>query len=824
MNEGKKMKIIKILTRGVFIAGLTIVLGLVAAPVTAQQQAGDSPPLDEITVTARKREESLQEVSLSVLAFDADTLARDRIYDMRDLATRVPGLTLNVGNVTDSEVFMRGIGSDIQSAAADRAVGIFIDGVYMSRGTGTLIDLYGLERVEVVRGPQSLLYGKNVVGGLINYVTRKPSEEFESQLEGTWGDYSQIDVAGSVSGAVSDNVSGSLSFSSRRHDGYAQITSSGGNGVDGEAEDLDSSTLRGQLLFTPGDDLEVLVSADVTSRDAGMRWVDIVEAGDSTAVTFIPFILPDSPPALPVDSLPGLDGFTLPARNAPFKNSDPRSGPQNFEGFQDASLWGTSVKLDWELDSGVQFMSQIAYREADISVRDAGHGMFWDFPLLKGSQIPDIAELEGATILEYLAVVPDDYFDQRKTDDVKQLSLEFALSGGDGPLTWRAGLYYLTEDITRSETVNYSFPDFDILIGAAFDLAFFGPGTVALPPDPAPGFRGTSLADTASEADNIGAFGEIDFEFGNNMSLNAGLRYVRDDKDFFVARGGLPFDGNFTTGPFSASDSESWDEILPSVTLSWGGSENANMYARYARGYKAGGWNGENAADALEATEAIFDPELADSFELGGKFLLADNRVQLNVAAYFASYDDLQTQQFVSDNPSIPPNNLIVNAANGTEAYGVEVDFMAAVTDGFTLWGNYAYTQCEFTGELIIDAQGTDIDGNTCRRTPENAINVGIDATRELGNGGSGFFRLDYNWADEFFFDNENKALTTNDSESTLNASIGFVSSDGRWEMSVWGKNITDELNNASLFELFDTLYANYTPPRTYGVTFRWNN
>jgi iron complex outermembrane receptor protein len=329
MNEGKEMKIIKILTRGVFIAGLPIVVGLAAAPAMAQQQAGDSPPLDEITVTATKREESLQEVSLSVLAFDADTLARDRIHDMRDLATRVPGLTLNVGNVTDSEVFMRGIGSDIQSAAADRAVGIFIDGVYMSRGTGTLVDLYGLERVEVVRGPQSLLYGKNVVGGLINYVSKKPSEEFDSQLEGTWGDYDQIDVAGSVSGAVSDNVSGSLSFSSRRHDGYAQITSSGGNGVDGEAEDLDSSTLRGQLLFTPRDDLEVLVSADVTSRDAGMRWVDIVEAGDSTAVTFIPFILPDSPPALPVDSLPGLDGFTLPARNAPFKNSDPRSGPHH---------------------------------------------------------------------------------------------------------------------------------------------------------------------------------------------------------------------------------------------------------------------------------------------------------------------------------------------------------------------------------------------------------------------------------------------------------------------------------------------------------------
>jgi iron complex outermembrane receptor protein len=198
-----------------------------------------------------------------------------------------------------------------------------------------------------------------------------------------------------------------------------------------------------------------------------------------------------------------------------------------------------------------------------------------------------------------------------------------------------------------------------------------------------------------------------------------------------------------------------------------------------------------------------------------------DGRARINAALYYTEYEDLQTQQFVNDIPGIPPNNLIVNAENGTEAKGLEVDFTFVPVDGLTLFGNYAYSQCEFAGELIIDDFGTDIDGNDCRRTPENAYSFGAQLEGDIGSLGSGYARADYNWSDEFWFDNEN--LFQNDDEFTLNASVGLLTPDKHWELSVWGKNLTDELNNASVFGLWNTIYANYTPPRTYGATIRWN-
>ena len=231
------------------------------------------------------------------------------------------------------------------------------------------------------------------------------------------------------------------------------------------------------------------------------------------------------------------------------------------------------------------------------------------------------------------------------------------------------------------------------------------------------------------------------------MSLNVGLRWVQDEKDFGVTRSGDSFDeqicepdgggmlppGCEVAGEFTTGDSDEWDEILPSISLRYSPSDELTYYARYEKGYKPGGYTGEGAGQPTSAVVS-FDPEFANAFEIGGKLLLADRRVRLNIAAYFTDYEDLQTSQFIAADPTRPPDNFIVNATDGTEAYGVEIDFEAAISDAFTLFGNYAYTKCEFAGELIIDDDGTDIDGNTCRRTPEHGYNLGAQYQVPVGN------------------------------------------------------------------------------------------
>ena len=402
-------------------------------------------------------------------------------------------------------------------------------------------------------------------------------------------------------------------------------------------------------------------------------------------------------------------------------------------------------------------------------------------------------------------------------DQVTQFSQEFSLAGEVGDQwTWRTGAYYLHEDIDRSEVVNYIFPDFDALIGAYFAIGFGGT------PDTPVGHTSNTI--TGTTATNYGLFGELGFQINDAWGVDGGLRFVRDKKDLKVTRGGVPFDGNFDDAfpnGFSSTDSQSWSEVLPSVAVTFKPLASTSYYFQYARGYKAGGWNGENSLSPALANVS-FDPEIADNFEIGGKFNLLEGRLLLNSAIYFSQYDDLQIQQFVTNDPLFPPNNVIRNA-KGTEAKGLELEFQAKPVDWLDVNLNYAYTDCEFTKSVIANEDNTNIKGNTCRRAPKNSFNTGGRVHGPVG-GGDLYVRVDYSWTDEYFFDNLNTAVTKNDAENNVNAAIGFTTADDRWNFSVWGKNLTDELNNASLFELFGTVYANYQAPRTYGLTVTWNN
>lgn len=790
------------------IAGLLATACMTPAMASAQTANNESVESGssngEIVVTARKKEETLQDVPLSLQAFSSEELERKNLTDFSDIAGQVPGLELSLERAVDAQIFLRGIGSSLQSAGADNAVGIFLDGVFMSRNSGALLDLYDLERVEVLKGPQSLVYGKNVVGGLINYVTKKPGDIFEGSVEAGYGNYDQFGLAGSVRGPLGENIFGGLSASWRKRDGYATNT------LGGDEEDRDVVSLRGQLRFTPTDTLDINISSDYTRHRDGARWVDVIEAGDSEAVTFNRFFAP------PIASLPG---FVLPNRNSPFVNADPRSGPRNFTGFQNSDMWGITADIEWEASDTITFVSQTAYRDADLSAREDAAGLFWDFPFDPVTETPLIISALNAGLATYLNTVPDDYFDNRKVDNTEQFSQELRiLWNNGGPLQLTAGGYFLKEKIFRTEDVHFAFPDFEAITEFAFAMAFGG-----TPPEiPIGGSRGVSSNLTRANAENLSFFGEFNYKIGETVTLNGGVRYARDQKDFTISRFGQSFDGgSLPPGGFLATASDSWDKWLPSATILFEPSDDVTAYLRYAKGYKAGGWVGTSAGTPAEAIIS-FRPEIADNFEAGLKMALADRRVRVNMAAYLTEYSDLQTEQFVQLIPTAPPDQVVVNAVNGTRAYGLEMDATAQLTDTFSLAGNYAFSKCSFRGTLIIDSAGTDIDGNTCRRTAKHAFGIAANLEQPVTDNLVLMLGGDFQYSDGYFFDNENRPELAIPSQSVLGARIGIRDADRNWEVTAWAKNLTNELDFVSKFELFGTIYASYTPPRTYGVTAKW--
>lgn len=781
---------------------LLVTAAAFAVPGLAHAQAAtdgavEASANDEIVVTARKREESLQDVPISVQAFSGAALEQAGIKDFSEIAYRVPGLKLSAERAVDTELFIRGIGSDIQGAGADGAVGIFVDGAYLSRGTGSLLDLYDLERVEVLKGPQALRFGKSVVGGLINYVTKKPGDQFEGRVEATYGNYDKLDVAASVRGPVSDTVGIGLVVSSRSHDGYA-INTRGG-----DEEDQNVQSVRAQLRWQPSATVDINLSADYTRHRDGARWVDVIVPGDSNEVTYNSFFAP------PIASLPG---FVLPDRNAPFKNANPRRGAHNFTGFQNSDMYGVSGSIDWEANDNLSIASQTAYRDSSLAAREDGSGLFFNFPIDPATNAPDVTSAMVAGLDVYLATVPDSYFDSGKAEDVKQFSQELRLRWDDGgPLRLEGGVYYLREKIRRAEDVNFLFPDFQAITEFAFSMAFGG--------TPASPFPGSNHTVTTSKNDNIGVFGEVSYSLTDQLTFDAGLRYAYDRKRYSNNRSGESFEGAPVN--FTVTDKRSWDAWLPSATLRFEPNNDVTLYARYAKGYKPGGWTGEDANTPAEALVS-FEPETADSFELGAKLALADRRVFVNAAAYYTLYDNLQTNQFLSPGPGLPPDNFVFNAANGTRAYGLELDIQARLTDSFSVSGNYAYSRCNFTGELIIDDDGTDLDGNSCRRTPKHAFGISANLDQPVSDKIVLIAGSDFQYTGANFFDNPNSPLLKFDSEILLNARIGVRDVDSKWELTAWAKNLTNELNYTSKLALFGTIYGTYIPPRTYGVTARF--
>jgi iron complex outermembrane receptor protein len=373
-------------------------------PVFAQseEEAEALGMLEEVTVTAQRRSESLQEVPISVTVFSAEDMREANIRILSDIATRTPGFAMGVFNFGQPQLYIRGIGSNADGAGSDSSVVTFLDEVYIGRATAANVELYDLERFEVLRGPQGTLFGKNVIGGALNMVTSRPTDELTGKFEATAGNLGLLEAKGLVSGPLTDKIAGKFSFTTRKRDGY--ITSVDPTIAGTKYSDLQNTGIRGALLIMASDTVEINLSADYS-------WDRYGPAGHRVA---------------------GLDdGSILPAGQAAFNAAAYNDVYNTFSdyagGFQDRDVWGFMGRVDWQVARGT-FTSISALRGADYEFSEdhVGSG-FATTPILSAQA--------------YI------------NEDVQQFTQEFRFNrvDFDDRVNWTVGAYYLGEDINRQE-------------------------------------------------------------------------------------------------------------------------------------------------------------------------------------------------------------------------------------------------------------------------------------------------------------------------------------------------------------------------------------
>lgn len=602
----------------------TLVLAVQSPWVTAQM-------LEEVVVTAERRAESLQDTPMSVTAFTGSMVDQGGITNLGDVSVQTPNFKLTTFNIAEPQLYMRGVGSTNDSAGADPAVAVFVDEVYLGRPSGASTDLYDLERIEVLRGPQGTLYGRNAAGGAVNIYTKKPLQEFEAKVGLTAGNESLFNVRGYLNGPISDTVAGKVTFNVRKRDGYAKNVTTGQ-----DLEDDDTKSVRGQLLMTPADNIELLLGADYT---------DIDTSGSNRFLT-----------KFDVDPFPAFLTDPQKAENATFGNDERKSNHPETQ-VAKKELKGLLFRADIDF-SWATLTSITSYRESEsswfqalvpvLSSQDGGQGLF---------EVNDGASQEA-----------------------DQVSQEFRLTSETDSLKWVVGLYYFDENVDRAERFEtYWDPITSVLAGGL--LVASSPGDVTF----------TQSAETTSKA----AFGQATWNMTDTLALTFGARYTEDEKsidndarDDSVSPGfpaGIPL--GLSGSPYSVSASETWDDTTVRATIDWSVTDSAMVYVTYSEGFKSGAFNGTVSNPIIAATP--IKPELATNYEIGARTQWFEDRLRFNITYFELDYEDMQTY-------FLTPQLQLVASNASAESSGVEVDFVLGITEHFRIDGNFATLDSEF--------------------------------------------------------------------------------------------------------------------------------
>nr|MCS5688245.1 TonB-dependent receptor [Acidimicrobiales bacterium] len=733
--------------------------------------------IEEIVVTATKRAESLQDVGVAVSAFSGDDIRSGNVVTPRDLFQKIPNVAVQSNSTAGQlQLAIRGISFATFSPIGVQPAIVFQDEVAMSSPQAAGLFIFDSERIEVLRGPQNILYGRNTTAGAVNFISRKP--EVGGGTSGyadlTAGNFGVVDFNGAIGGELGDNSAYRLAVQSLNNDGYWDNLNIPGDKMGERNQHL----FRAQVAVEPSDDVSWLINIHGGTSKGGQRPIKahgLFMAGDPGGATCDDLDIDDH-----TSTCVGLfDTITNPNTDETY------SELQNDK--DDITAFGGSVRLDWDFDN-FSLMSLTAFEQNDYD--------HWE-------------ENDG------LEDVPFVLFRQKA--DTEQWSQEFRLtSDADAELRWIAGAYLLTEDVMFRTSV-------PIL------LLFAENGRVN------------------QDTDMFSAFGQVEYDVSDSLTFTAGLRYVNEEKsgnaiaqfsDFALDVNGTldPENGDlflyenleqFRAGPTAGGTfGESWDQWGWQLGLEYSADSGTLWYGHITRGEKGGQFTDAPDAIIQGTFSTPVEPEEVVAFEAGFKATWADDTVQTNVAVFYNDYTNQHAQITIPVPGGVA--STVVNAAE-SEIMGLEAEMIWAPGNGWYLDAALGLLDTEITKDSVSDLTGGAVaieEGRKLTNAPETTFNFGITKDFELSGGNTVTANLNGRYVSEREYNLVDTAdvrdFTTDPSFLLLNGYLDYrFGGDQQYRLSVWGKNLTDELyfNHIQEFGIGSTI-GYMSNPRQYGVTF----
>ena len=723
---------------------------LLASTVVATAQAQNTNTIgftiEEVIVSARKKLETVKDIPISISTFTPEAIEKSNITSLDDVAALTPGLIIqDFGAGALKTPTIRGL-AQTNAAGFENNVSVFIDGVFLPSRNNFDLGFINLERIEVARGPQSALYGRNTFAGAINYITRKPSYELSGNAKVTVGTHDKEELTASIEGPiVSDVLSFRVALARDEFGGTFDARDAGGLRYDLQGHETENAYVG--LFYTPTDDLLIEVTGlyNDSEQDADAWFAVENNCGD--------FFCGD----LPTREVVSLD----------------REGT----GF-DNELSIAAINIEYEMGD-FTLTSLSSYVDSESSALTDTDYVAGNVPIVSAFFPAFVVGAEGRAF-------------SSRSDNVESISEELRLSFDDGGMIQGSvGVFYYDEE--RIDVISGAIDD---LPSAAFPLAcgIFGAQFCSSVSGSLLASANSDLNLVTQDIEVFAIFGQISIDITDKIALGLEARYTEEDKDFEEVL--------FRFNPPNPENvfEEEFNYFTPRVTINYDLSEEVTFYVSYAEGVKSGGFN---LTDSIIEAERFFDEESNATIEVGAKTRLMGGRLQGNVALFYVDWEDMQISSPSEDENAF--GSVVRNVGSAT-SYGIEVDALYAITEYITWSFTYAFANPEFDDDVEDAASGSiciasgecavnplnnaaDVGGNQVGRTVKNQFTTSIDVEAPLTNDLDWYWRVDYTYQDESPIRSTNLQFLP--SREIVNTRFGITHED--YKFSFWAKNLFDE-------------------------------
>jgi len=721
--------------------------------------AADNLAIEEITVTARKKDESIQDVPLAVSAI-TDQLQEETVRRIEDVQAFAPNLFINrtPGIASGAAITIRGVASLESDKSFDPSIGVVMDGMFLGTSSGVLLENFDIERIEVLRGPQGTLFGKNTTGGILNIIRTPVSlDDMSFDLSLTGGEYGRQDIKAVAQIPIIQDTLGLKVFGAKiEHDGHVKNTT-----LDRDVGGDDKTNYGFAALWAPTDNFDIKLHYEIMEDQSEQgAYVNRNRVGELACTI----------------SLIGFD----PANGCEiFANDGPDTTESDGSNFSDNEYKSTIITANYDTDN---FLYTYIYTRRDMDEQN-------------------MQDFDGA---------PAHLLRMNFFNDWEQTSHEFRITSQfSDKVQFIAGLYDWETDFDQRWDVYDLFYQLSRL-----GVPPWGAGRDGVPwEDDVAGNNGQSQVTTS-----LAAFFSADWYLNDQWTLTAGFRWTEEEKDFVggsSAPGYYPLRGETWPGIFNPYNADQkWTETTPKVGARYQMNDDVMFYGSYSEGFKSGGFF---ARQANYLIDPAYDPEYVKNYEFGWKTTLLDGRMIFNGAIFRSDYDDKQESILIPVN--LANVATVVRNASTLEMTGIELEMRYQITEAWDLLVTYGHLDSEYD-DYIADLTGdgivTDNSDLVPRNTPENTFGLTTSYTMQIGNGDLKG-RVSYRFRDDMETNSSNDPLGHLDSIYNVNANISY--SIENYSISVWGRNITDEREQrwATIGGL--TSRGWWNEPSTYGVT-----